>query len=77
MWPNQKPPNARILGGMTIRPENSDLSEASLEELCIAIVKLRDKTGNPLNIVPTHWVFTEEALRKFFGWTDADFQRHG
>lgn len=63
-----------MLNGFVIRPSNSELCESSLEDLCIAIVRLRDKTGQRINIVPTKAIFTEECLRKFFGWVDADFR---
>ena len=56
-----------------ISPERSELSEESIENLCIALANARDKNGIPLSIKPTRFIFTDEALRKFFGWTDEDF----
>lgn len=55
------------------RPENSELSEASLEALLTVLHCQFLKDGTPLHIHPTQVHFTPEALRKWFGWTEADF----
>lgn len=58
-----------------VRPENSELSESSIEEMLIAISKFRDKKNIAISIKPTTAYFTEECLRRWFGWTDEDFTR--
>lgn len=60
---------------LLVRPENSELSESSIEEMLIAISKLRDKNNLVISVKPTTAYFTEECLRRWFGWTDEDFTR--
>ncbi len=74
---NDVRPLPKVLSGLLVRPENSDLSEKSLEDLCITLVNLKLKDGKSFKMCPTHWIFTPEILRKFFGWTDEDFKDHG
>lgn len=57
-----------------IKSGQVDLNESSLESLLIAFENLKDKENRPLCIVPDEIWFTEEALRRWFGWTDEDFK---
>lgn len=56
------------------RPENAELSESSIEDLCVSLSKLKDINGRSVSILPLQVIFTEEALRRFFGWTDEDIK---
>lgn len=60
---------------LQLRPETSELSEESLEQLCVVLCQLRLKDGRPIRVYPNRAYFTEDCLRKFFGWTDEDFTR--
>lgn len=63
-------------GFLPVRPENSELSEESLEGLLVALHQLRLRhSGMPIAIVPNRMFFTDECLRRFFGWTDEDLKR--
>lgn len=52
----------------------SELSEASIENICIALINLRDKDNKIISIQPNQAIFTKETLVRWFGWTERDFQ---